>query len=393
MSTTQQQPSRRLVSALFFLGFILMGASITLIGATILQLTERFAVPLANGGIFSTAHSIGVVIGLFFGGSLYDRLPARLPLMAGLAATGIGLIGLTVAPSLWVALLSLGMWGLGFGTFLLGPNVIIARISPNPSSAVNALNVGFGVGAIAGPQVVSLMLSLGNERIAYVVFAVIALALTVPIILTNIPNGRDETSDDSGPLNWRVLAPLCLLIFFGLGVEVGMNLWIVPQLELVAGAPSAVSILGVSIFWVGMTTSRGLAGVVTARPLSDENMMLIYIGAIALGISIVLSFSTSALITLVGAFVFGLGAGPVYPTAAVLLLKLHPQAFGTASGVMGSLGNVGAIILPWLQGQVGGGTSGGMIQILALSAVMLGAALIIRRLEAPPAATGMSPAR
>jgi hypothetical protein len=48
-------------------------------------------------------------------------------------------------------------------------------------------------------------------------------------------------------------------------------------------------------------------------------------------------------------------------------------------GILIGLGNIGAIVLPWLQGQIGGGNSGGMQLVLALSLVMLATAIIIQR--------------
>jgi hypothetical protein len=59
--------------------------------------------------------------------------------------------------------------------------------------------------------------------------------------------------------------------------------------------------------------------------------------------------------------------------------RTYPEARGTVTGVLMTIGTGGAVVIPWLQGQVGNGQNGGMIVILALAIFMLGMAFYIQR--------------
>jgi fucose permease len=57
----------------------------------------------------------------------------------------------------------------------------------------------------------------------------------------------------------------------------------------------------------------------------------------------------------------------------------YPEARGTASGALIAVGTVGAAVVPWFQGKVGAGIDGGMIVVLAMSAIMFGTVIVIQR--------------
>jgi MFS family permease len=77
--------------------------------------------------------------------------------------------------------------------------------------------------------------------------------------------------------------------------------------------------------------------------------------------------------------VVGFGCGPVFPTALAMINNRYPEARGTASGTLMAIGTLGAVALPWLQGQIGGGQNGGMIVLLIVAILMLGIFLLMQR--------------
>jgi len=52
--------------------------------------------------------------------------------------------------------------------------------------------------------------------------------------------------------------------------------------------------------------------------------------------------------------------------------NVYPQARGTTSGVLMAVGTLGGALLPWIQGLLGGGRSGGMEMVLILAVAMIG---------------------
>jgi fucose permease len=122
-----------------------------------------------------------------------------------------------------------------------------------------------------------------------------------------------------------------------------------------------------------------ISGTIILRRMADETMLPLTIVIIGVGVALLLAFQTNITISTIAAFIVGFGCGPVFPTTLGIVRKAYPTAHGTASGILIGLGNVGAIVIPWLQGQTGGGNSGGMQLILVTSVIMLVMAIIIQR--------------
>ncbi|HRF95200.1 MAG TPA: hypothetical protein PLZ51_08395, partial [Aggregatilineales bacterium] len=65
----------------------------------------------------------------------------------------------------------------------------------------------------------------------------------------------------------------------------------------------------------------------------------------------------------------------------------YPEGFGTISGIIIAIGNGGAIFIPAIQGQVGGGENGGMIVMMVAALSTLVCAIIALR---KPKSAGVS---
>jgi fucose permease len=78
-------------------------------------------------------------------------------------------------------------------------------------------------------------------------------------------------------------------------------------------------------------------------------------------------------------FLFGFCAGPIFPVAITLAQQRFPEAGGTIAGLLMSVGNLGVIAIPWLQGQVGRGESGGMQVTLIATLIVAALAVLIAR--------------
>lgn len=371
----------QLWTAICFLSFIVTGVCINLLGPSFASLTTRYDMPLSDAGIFTTLMAIGATISVLICGRLLDRIDARYILCATALLLGAGVLMIGFAPTLPVALVGTALMGIGFGGMLGAPNYVIAMLyKERAASALNALNVFYGVGAMMGPQLVAFALRQGNYTIAYMIGGVLMLALVLP--LATIRLGQRKIEDEKVkriPVSVYTLAPFILLFFTYTGSEVGFGAWIFTQLSTVAQADIETAALATTAFWAGLTGGR-IAGSIILRRIEDEQLLPLTISVIGLGVALLLIFQTSTLISIICAFIFGFGCGPVFPTTLAIVRKAYPTAYGTASGILIGLGNIGTIILPWLQGQIGGGTSGGMQLTLVLAVVMLGTAIMIQRM-------------
>ncbi|MBC7870413.1 MAG: MFS transporter, partial [Chitinophagaceae bacterium] len=210
--------------------------------------------------------------------------------------------------------------------------------------------------------------------------------LALPFATIQIQQDKQhETQKKTFSVNYLALIPFILLFFTYIGSEVGFGAWIFTQLTTVGQAAAQTAALATSLFWAGQMFGR-IAGTIILRRITDEALLPLTIVIISVGVTLLLVFQTNANISIIAAFIVGFGCGPVFPTTLGIVRKAYPTAHGTATGILIGLGNIGAIVLPWLQGQIGGGTSGGMQLILGTSLVMLVTAIVIqRRVKAQPA--------
>jgi fucose permease len=333
---------------------------------------------LDSAGIFPSLQFLGVTIGVVFFGRLLDRLNARYLLAGGTLLMGSGLLLLGTAQALPVALIGTLLLGLGYGALDISPNVVIATLNPDrASAALNLLNVFYGVGAVVGPQVVKYAQSQNNFSLAFTLAAVFTLLLTIPLAFVSVQPQRAQNGQPRVRIQWITLLPFALLLFMYVGGEVGFSSWIATQLSIVAHAASETAANATSIFWAGLTLGR-LAASLLLRRLTDEQLLLLSIILIGLGVGLLLLLPEVEGTSLISAFVVGFGCGPIFPTVLAVANKRYPEARGLASGVLIAIGTLGASTMPWLQGQIGARVNGGMILVLALAVGMFGMMLVIQ---------------
>ena len=61
----------------------------------------------------------------------------------------------------------------------------------------------------------------------------------------------------------------------------------------------------------------------------------------------------------------------MFPISLALAGNVYPESRGKTSGAMIAAGTLGGAFLPWLQGRLGGGRSGGMELVLLLAVALL----------------------
>ncbi len=354
---------------------LIAGISGTLLGPAFQSLAQRFSIPLENSGIFTGLQFIGITIAILATGRLLDRINARYALMGGSLLTGLGLLMIAGALSLPVALLGAFVLGLGYGIADVSANVVIAKLNQERAgSALSLLAFFYGLGAVLGPQLLNVALSQNNFTLAFTFTAVVSLLLTIPFSQSSLHiHQRDEASEPIGStrINWWILLPFAALLFTYVGAEVGFSSWIVTQISTVALASASLATIGASLFWVALTSARGLGSIVLHR-ISEPHVLTLSIILVILGTLLLLAFPTSSGVALVSATIVGFGCGSIWPITVAMAGNIYPQSRGTVTGVIMAFGTLGGALLPWLQGIVGGGRSGGMEMVLILGIAMIG---------------------
>lgn len=375
---TSPNPVNRFI---FRLAFTLTGIGATVIPSTLESLANYFQIPLENAGFFTAAFFIGASVAVFVGGRLLDANKSRPLSMSGAGVLGISLAILAIIPSNLAILgfASVLFLGVGHGLLVVCGNTLAPRYNPdNPARELSAINFFFGVGAVLGPQIASFAFNSGDFRLIYWISG--AIGLLVAGVFIFMPNFAPvQKGDSSAKIVWASLIPFAILLFVYVGVEIGFSAWISPQLTLVALSTATVGSLAISLFWAGLTAGRFIASFIAGR-ISNELLLLVGIGMVAIGAGGVLIFPSTETVLLILSFVAGFGCAPVFPLTLAILNRRYAEGFGKVSGLIIAIGNSGAIFLPTIQGQVGGGQNGGMIVPLIGAGVMFACAFIIMQM-------------
>lgn len=360
--------------------FLAIGISGSILGPAYDALTRSLSMPLRDAALFTSTQAIGATLSIIISGWLLDRINARFILAGGVLLMGAGLVMLTAATSTLDGLFACLLIGWGYGCIDVGGNTVIVTLNPERSgAALNLLNVFFGAGAMIGPQLINFGLSRDNFALGFQIAAGFSLLLVIPLAMISVHVGR-KPSEGQAPsqIQWLALVPFAVLMFIYVGIEVGYSSWIPTQMSKVALTSESTATFGATIFWMGLTVGRIIASFILHR-LSNLAMVILSLVLIAGGVAVLLVFPASESVALLCSFVIGFGCGPIFPTVLAIANDRYPQARGTMSGLLIAVGASGAILLPWVQGQVGGGQNGGMILTFVAAFGMLALTPLMQR--------------
>ncbi|MDX2078869.1 MAG: MFS transporter [bacterium] len=366
---------------IFRLAFMLVGVAVTVISSTLQQLTDYFNIPLENGGFFTAAFFIGSSFSILAGGNLLDRVMSRNISLAGMLFVGISLIALSFSQVAFIGLACILFFGVGYGFLVMAGNGLAHRYNPeNPARELSVINFLFGLGAVMGPQIANFAISQPMEDSFRLMYWIVGGAALIMAGLTMLlPNFAPvPRSASSVKIAWVSLIPFAVMLFMYVGIEMGFSAWIKPQMMLVALSSASTGALGISIFWAGLTVGRFITTLLAGR-VSGELLLFTGIGFAVFGVGGVLLFPATEGILLIMSFMVGFGSAPIFPMAIAILNGRYPEGFGTISGIIIATGNSGAIFIPAIQGQVGGGNNGGMIVLMVAALSTLVCAIIALR--------------
>jgi MFS transporter, FHS family, L-fucose permease len=353
--------------------FLAAGVTLASLGPLLPTLAAHIERDIAAlGGLF-TALSAGVMLAQLGAGRASDRFGQRPVLAAGMLLMGMGALGVTIGPSLIALLAAALLTGIGFGTVLAAGNLLVARLFPTRSTtALNGVNLFFGVGSVLGPAIAGQAGSrLGVPQVALwggagmllaLAPAVLLLAAMVPSAQISIPEA--EASAPRPAALW--LPGLLLLVYTG--TEVGFAGWLTVYMITSANLVPAAAALVASGFWLALTSGRAIGAGLGLR-LAPQALLAISLLGMLAGAALLLASVGNLGPSIAGVLLFGLSCGPIFPTALALITGAS-RGRGTTMSLTLALGNGGGLIVPallgWLLDRYGPGP---------MAAMLLGAAL------------------
>jgi FHS family glucose/mannose:H+ symporter-like MFS transporter len=354
---------RRLSSlAAAILVFIVAGMLDTVLGPTYQFLAQRFHMNLANVGMFTTLQFIGAVVGCVASGHLVSHLSVRQVYGSGLLLGVLGTALLFWSPLLAMAFTGVLVMGLALGVLNTAPILVISSLAgKDQAQQMNLLNGFFGIGAALTPAFVAVLTGLGKPGLVYLIVLGGCLAALIP---ARHENFRLQASQQGIQAGERLLpsllglAPFCLFLFLYVGVEVSVGSWLTVQVALGAGAGSVLGAASASLFWLGLTAGRFGGSLIMPRWQDERRLLAWSLSGLLAGIGLIVLGRGS--LAFVGAILAGVGCGPIFPTTFAFAARWNSALRGQVAGLFMAGVVLGAAVLPYVQGRIGDGVSGGM---------------------------------
>ena len=341
-----------IVTAAYYLAFILLGLTIAAEGPTLLQLAENTSSALDQISSIFIFGSFGYLSGSYIGGRIYDHISGHRFMAGVLVLLGVTVAFVPVVTSLWALLLIILILGLAKGALDVGCNTLLLWIhNEKVDPFMNGLHACFGIGAFIAPLIVERVTTItGNIYWVYWFFAIAAFPIALFVWSLPSPTARstpDEHKDIPLPILPVTIMVLCFVLY--VGAEVGYGNWIYTYaFKLGLGTNSESNYL-TSAFWGFFTLGRLLAIWVSTRLKPLTILYLDFTGCLA-SLGLILLFRDSSTILWVGTILLGLSLASIFPTFLTLSEETM-HVTGTMAGWFLVGGGIGGMILPWAIGQ------------------------------------------
>jgi fucose permease len=247
-------------------------------------------------------------------------------------------------------------YGVGLGLTIPTTNLYVAHASgTGRASALNLLNLAWGVGAVAAPPVVAIFQRTDNTRMFLFALAAALLAMAVP--LAGIAESGAAAVRDPGRVTPDAGAPVRggtllfgAMLFLYVGTETSVSGWIALYARRLDVIPAALSIAMPALFWGALLGGRAAAPMVLRR-IPESRLLGAGLVLATLGVCALLVARSAGV--LAGAVVLGgLGFSTVFPLTVALFTRDLDRAAVRAAGPIFVLAGLGGAVLPPLVGLI-----------------------------------------
>jgi len=362
----------------YYLSFIILGASTAASGPSLPKLAEHTSSGLDRISLIFVFGSLGYLIGSFFGGRAYDRVPGHRLMAIALLAIGLASVLIPIAPVLWMLLAAMFLSGLAGGIVDVGSNTLLLWTHGKSAGPfMNGLHFFFGVGSFIAPLLLArVLIQTGDIHWLFWTVAIACLPLAIWYWFLSEPSTHTQAQERNNvPL--PVLPVLLMVILFVLyvGLELGFANWIYTYALTLDLGTVVTSAYLTSGFWGAFTFGRLLGVWVSTRARSQAILFADLIGC-AISTLIIMLWKDSSLALWVGSIGLGLSMASIFPTF-LMLAGERMEVTGAMTGwfLVGS--GAGSMLLPWLIGQIFVRTGAGamttvlLIDIAAILLVLL----------------------
>lgn len=277
---------------LIYLAFVSLGLPDSLLGSAWPVIHNAFDVPLSYAGIVTMIISLGTICSSLLSERLTKKLGVRIVTVASVFLTAIALYGFSTASAFRMLCLWAIPYGLGAGAIDAALNNYVAL--HYSSKHMSWLHCFWGLGTIISPYVMSYALTSSvwqnGYRMVALVQTVIAVILLITLPVWKVNRESEQQSAEEarvigirGVFRIRGVPQLLLGFFSYCALESTLILWASSYLVGAKGISTERAAAFASLFCIGITAGRFLAGFVTEK-LGDYRLIQIGAGVLVSGV-------------------------------------------------------------------------------------------------------------
>jgi len=365
-ATAQQTQQRQLnqVKWMTCLMFFVFAMTTDAVGVIIPKVVQQFNLSLTEAAAFHYVPMVLIGLSGLLLGRLADSIGRKTVIMAGLAIYTLACIAFAFGDTFLFYLGLLGVSGLAIGLFKTGALALIGDISPDNQQhtrLMNRVEGFFGLGAIVGPLLVTLLISYDLDWTQlYLLAGLICGLLLALAAMVQYPDYEPAVQGDGQSADlWQSLKlvrdPYALgfsvAIACYVAVEVAVFVWLPTLLQSYQGEYQFLALHAITIFFVLRTLGRFLAEWILSKlewslvlALFSTAILFCYVASMLGGVDLAVWLMPLS----------GLFMSMMYPTINSKGISCFPRAqHGAVAGLLLAFTALAAAVGPLLMGIVG----------------------------------------
>ena len=370
------------------LAIFVYGMTAAMLGTILPDLSARFQLTPKQNGTIAFCQALGLILASIGVGPLIDYEGKKIGLVLGLSLSALAVALLPRSNGFRAIASYLFLLGTGGGVIVTAANALGSDVDPaHRGTALNLLNIFFGLGGFATPFVSANLLGKNSTRLCHLIagLAVVAVAVNLFAPIPPPSSAQSFVFSDIGSVLGRPVLWLCaLLLFLYVACEVGVWNWLVQHL-IAQGVPQvrALNVLSFG-FALGLLFGRLAASQIL---ISVSGLTVTLAASIAMAIMTFAMLQTrNPTVAWILTFLAGMSMAPVFPTTVALIGDLFPRMTGTAIGIAITASWIGLAVSSRAIGSIASGDPARLKKALLLlpgmSVLMIAVNLALRAVTA-----------
>jgi len=339
------------------LAIFVYGMTAAMLGTILPDLSARFHLTPKQNGTIAFCQAMGLILASIAVGPLIDYQGKKVGLVLGLSLSALAVALLPRSNGFRSIASHLFLLGTGGGIIVTAANALGSDVDPaHRGTALNLLNIFFGLGGFATPFVSANLLGKDSTRLCHLIAGLVAVAVGVSLFAPIPPPSSVQSFvfSDMGSLLGRPVLWLCVvLLFLYVACEVGVWNWLVQHL-IAQGVPQ-VRALNVLSFGFAL-------GLLFGRLAASRILISVSGLTVTLAASVLMAITTFAVlqtrnptVAWILTFLAGMSMAPVFPTTVAIIGDAFPRMTGTAIGIAITSGWIGLAVSSRIIGYIAAG--------------------------------------